>query len=170
MSAKATASILAAVAVFTAAVIVGWIIGDEAAISRLLSSAPVVGWHCFIALMVILVAVGAAVTFRMHSKYPSEIDRWGSDLNLFGYGIVAALGLRLHSAGSWVEIALLATLALYLWNLALSEKMRAMDRARYGHGIESFSELSPDCRTTWWFSLSLGFLPTYFLIVWDLSL
>ncbi len=140
-----------------------------------------------IALIVLsfFLGVAAIVAIRYVGKFPSELDRIGSDLNLYGYGIGLSFVFALEAGrpvlqcleARWVPLvtaaALLLTVILYAINLYISHKIRTSTGRRYPHGIETWENLQellgqPGGRRLFRRSLQFGFFPTLALILLDI--
>jgi hypothetical protein len=145
-----------------------------------------IGRNLILSILVLLLGVGIIVVLRTIGAFPSELDRIGSDLNLYGYGIALSfmIGVQLNRPVlSWVGppqrttlfigTALLLTYVLYGLNLFLSEQIRNVDRERYERGVNSVEDFFAilaqprGARLIRW-SLSIGFFPTLSMILADL--
>jgi hypothetical protein len=123
------------------------------------------------------------VILKVTSRFPSELDRIGSEINLYGFGILLSLlVLALDSKEPvfpWIEpgnvvlficVALAATYCSYVVNLSLAERIRRLGRGGLKDGIETLEELSkvlvnPEGRRLMTFSLMLAFFPIAFLLL-----
>jgi hypothetical protein len=133
----------------------------------------------------LLLAVVIVVFFRLYGNVPSELDRIGSDLSLYGYGVGLSflfskqLGrtvlewLPENTFALFIVLALLVTLLVYLITLELSQRIRKLERGRFSDGVESWDELqallriSAGRRYMSW-SLTLGFVPALALVMLDM--
>ena len=134
---------------------------------------------------ILLLAVVLVLALRRIGQFPSELDRLGSDLNLYGYGIGLSFlfgtyfgrpVLRLipseHTVFLITVVALLISLILYGANLWLSNKIRQLHPRKYIHGVETIRDLldvfadKRGCRLLGG-SLAIGFFPTLLLVLFD---
>ena len=143
-------------------------------------------WNVSLVALILLCAVGLVVGIRRFGRVPSELDRIGSDLSLYGYGVGlsflfgAQIGRRVLP---WVPparvtlvivLSILVTLFFYLVNLYLSDRIRHLDpHDRYLRGLDSFDDFrevvaNPQGRRYIIRSLTLGFIPTLGLIIFDI--
>ena len=124
------------------------------------------------------------VYFRLMSSIPSELDRIGSDLSLYGWGIGLSILLSTqtsHPMLGWlpaarvtliVSVALVVNLALYILNMRFSKLMRAI-KPELSEGLESYSHLrevlshKSGFRLFVW-SIILGLSPTVVLAALEL--
>lgn len=142
-------------------------------------------WKLILTALVLIFAVGFVVALRRIGDFPTEFDRTGSDLNLYGYGIGLSfvfgvvVGRRVLS---WIEsrellllfivCVLLLSYLLYGINLFLSRRIREL-KADYSHGVDSETDLGevlaiPAGRRLIMWSFFLGFVPTLIIIVADI--
>lgn len=144
------------------------------------------GWLLMVAVLVVTVGVGFAVILRFLGRFPTELDRIGSDLNLYGYGVAIALfggtlvgrpGLAWVDSG-WGRILVfgggILTLLLYGCNLYISGRIRNLNQALYVHGLDDAGHFAaawqdPEGRRLIVWSLGLGLFPTILFTIADLS-
>jgi hypothetical protein len=132
-----------------------------------------------------LLGVLVLVSLRFIGKFPSELDRIGSDLNLYGYGISLSFVFGLEAGRPilrcleprWIPLAVAAslvlTLILYALNLQLSQRIRKMNPWRYSDGLETWEDLkdvcsSPAGKVLFKRSLILGFFPALTIVLLDI--
>ncbi len=136
--------------------------------------------------MALMIGVALLVGIRLLGKFPSELEKIGSDLSLYGHGVALSFFLGfvlgrpvLTSLGSQqliVGFALLGLLTSYFfygYNLYIAKSIRECKPA-YSNGLEELTDLGavfadPHGRPLLVRSLALGLFPTVVLIVADLS-
>src|SRR6266480_5080479 len=133
------------------------------------------GW----VLVAFVVGVGLLVLWRYNSPARSELDRLGSDLALWGWGIGASFilaGLRERPdvimssvrASLWVSVTVIGILPVaYIACLRHSEAIRKLG---YPRGLENVKDLQkvlrhPEGRPCFVMSLIIGFVPSFVLTV-----
>jgi hypothetical protein len=105
---------------------------------------------CFIALF----SAVLLVFFRVIGNFPSELDRIGSDISLFGFGMSIFLLLQaaqgrpiLPRIGSpelslvFAATSLVVTLLAYVSNLYFSWRIRQLNLSDYAQGLETIEHL-----------------------------
>ncbi|HKI06489.1 MAG TPA: hypothetical protein VKK31_31210 [Thermoanaerobaculia bacterium] len=138
-----------------------------------------------IVVLSLLLGVIVIIAIRFLGKFPSELDRIGSDLNLYGYGIGLSIVFA-YEAGrpvlkcfrpSWIPLiagaALIFTLILYGYNLHISQKIRDMNRFRFSDGLETWEDLDQLLsgrrgKALFRKSITIGFVPTLIIIAFDI--
>jgi hypothetical protein len=140
-------------------------------------------WHYLVCLLLFFVAVPMVVAIRYKAHgIPSELDRIGADLSLFGYGIAVSLLLALflghrvfaklnveaHEAFGIAFFSFLLSVFSYLFTLHQSECIRKTKGFRFGKGVEKISQIQMvrrdgSAKRALFWSLVVGFLPTAFL-------
>jgi hypothetical protein len=137
--------------------------------------------------LTLLLGVAIVVAFRRVCDFPTELDRIGSDLSLYGYGVGLSFLFGTQTGKpvlSWlkppervtllISVAILITLLFYCINMFLSRRMRAINRFQYRDGIETFDDLMEMLGERrglqlFAFSIACGLLPTATLVVMDLA-
>jgi hypothetical protein len=121
---------------------------------------------------------------RAVGDYPSELEKVGSDISLYAYGIVVSLLFAIEAGRPVLSklpnryvplalaIALLATLLTYGYNLKLASDVRKANK-KYHDGIRTFRDLAdaltdPKASTPLRRSVSLGFFPALSVVLLDL--
>ena len=136
--------------------------------------------------LALLLGVAVIVVFRYFCNFPTELDRVGSDLSLYGYGVglTFLFGTQLgRPVLRWLQppervtlvvcLSILLTLLFYCINMFLSKQIRQLDRRKYRDGLESLDHLTAvlsdrQGRRFFAWSLICGLFPTLLLVAMDL--
>ena len=173
-----------------AGILVGWVIIfnlpeglDASGFANIVSNALT---KIMLTCVALAIGVGSLVLLRRAGDYPSELEKIGSDLNVYGLGVSLSLfvgkyhGLSLLDTIEIKGVALLITVVglvfsglFYHLNLYLSKQIRELPGAPCSGGIHSFEELDLVLRDTkgkkiLFQSLALGFVPSLILTIADL--
>lgn len=129
------------------------------------------------ALLTIVVFTLFLVFTKVLGRYPSELDKIGSDINLCGIGIslfpylglihnqMPFFGIESKEFSAFFSVILFLAAYISYWvNLDLSGRIRELDASRYRNGVETFEELhevlaSPRGRHLMTVSLAVAFFP-----------